>query len=159
MKLPDFYQLIEIKANKMAPKKDKTSATPTNIQPMEVMEGNKPRTYTAVTVLGNKFTAIVKEEPDKEKKLMEFLKGIHDAIRTFVSISFERAELNDLITNDPDFQHLLHFDPSAIFNADANSLKTAQVMSILTDIQAKVKKPSVENVQETLDRVDKVKLG
>ena len=157
MKLPEFYKILEISDPKMAPKKDKTLATPANIQPMENVEGKKPRTYSCVTQLGNRFTAIVKEEPDNKKKLKEFLRGIHDAIRELVSISFERADMLDLITNDPTFQYLMHYDPSAIFNADANSLKTAQVMSILTDIQAKVKKPDTSTVQSTLDRVEQVR--
>lgn len=140
----------------MAPKKDKNPAKPNSMPPADTIKPPKVRTFTAVTNMGNKFTELVKMA-DEDQKLQLFLDGVHDSIKELVSISFERAEINDLITNKPEFQKLQFFDPSAIFNAESNALKTGQVMSILTDIQTKCNKSAFEPSKKVVDRLEKVR--
>ena len=106
--------------------------------------------------MGNNFTKTVKETDDNSEKLELFLEGIHDSIREFVSIAFEKADINDLITNNEKFKFLQFFDPAAIFKADKNSLKTTQVMSILTDIQSKMSSKPAQAPIKMLERMEKV---
>ena len=108
--------------------------------------------------MGNNFTKIVRETDDTSEKLELFLDGIHDSIKEFVSIAFEKADINNLITDDEKFKFLQFFDPAAIFKADKNSLKTAQVMSILTDIQSKMSSKPAQASVKTLERMEKVNL-
>ena len=89
--------------------------------------------------------------------------GISVAVKEFISISFEKAEVNDLITNDPSFHHLQFFDPGAIFTADMDSLQIAKVMSMITNLQSTVdklaKKPSGGSglTNQMVERFEKVK--
>ena len=73
-------------------------------------------------------------------KLQIFKDGMQEAIKEFINISFERADINDLITNDPKFQPLQYFDPAAVFKADMNSLQMGQVLSFMENLQASVDK-------------------
>ena len=135
-------------------KKEKVMPPPEEIPPMRV------RTFDTVSTLGDECAAKVKETEDLGDKL-EFLKdGLSAAVRELISIAFERAEVNDLVTNEPSFQHLQFFDPSSIFNADVDSLKVAQVMSLLTNLQSQVDKlvkQPASGVDETLVlRLEKV---
>ena len=96
---------------------------------------------------------------------LDFLKdGISEAVKEFISIAFENAEINDLIANEPSFKHLEFFDPGAIFTADMDSLQVAKVMSMISNIQGKMDSLSTKmapSKQQSLDgklveRIEKV---
>ena len=151
----------------MAPKekgkKKEKPADTADMPPCEAIKPNKPRTYASVVTLSNNFTAKVKDEVDETKKL-EFLKeGIVEAVKSFISITFERADVNDLISNHSDFKHLQHFDPAAIFNADVNALHTTKVLSMISNLQETVvklvEKPSKAPAlpQPLINKLEKVK--
>ena len=86
--------------------------------------------------------------------------GISQAVREFISIAFEKAEVNDLISNDPDFKHLQFYDPGAIFTADMDSLQIAKVMSMITNLQETVntisKKQTTSLTNTMAERFEKV---
>ena len=136
----------------MAPKSDKTKKV-ANMPTAEGIEGTKTRTFSAVTTMGNKFTTDVKNLDDDDEKYSTFVKGVHETIATLVSIAFEKADINDLVTNHEKFKKLQFFDPSAIFSAEANSLKIGQVLSILTDIQTKMSESAQSRVLTRLEKV------
>ena len=96
---------------------------------------------------------------------LEFLKdGISEAVKEFISITFENAEVNDLIANEPAFKHLEFFDPGAIFTADMDSLQVAKVMSMISNMQEQItvianKQPTVvkSNLNgQIADRIENV---
>ena len=155
--LPDFYKLLKITDVPMAPKKDKQTGKTPPMPQAENIEQTKPRTFSAVTVMGNKFTTSVKTLENEDEKYKVFVQGVHDSVAEFISIAFEKAEIHELITNDERFKNLQFFDPSAIFKSDANSLKTAQVMSMLTDIQAKLGQNTSTKITERLEKVRDIK--
>ena len=104
--------------------------------------------------LGEKIAAKVKNSEDLGEKL-EFLKdGISEAVKEFISITFENAEVNDLIVNEPSFNHLEFFDPGAIFTADMDSLQVAKVMSMITNVQEQVTALANKNTPSTNSNVD-----
>ena len=78
-----------------------------------------------------------------------FKEGIHQAIKELVNISFEKADINDLISGNPKFQHLQYFDPGSIFKADMNSLQMGQVLSVMDNLQK-----SVNNIEAKMDKVE-----
>ena len=88
--------------------------------------------------------------------------GISDAVKEFISIAFERAEVNDLIANDDAFKHLQFYDPGAIFTADMDSLQIAKVMSMISNLQETVtnisKKQTSSLTNSMAERFEKVKL-
>ena len=118
--------------------KEKTVESKTPMPAAEPIDTDKVRPFTSVTTMGNKFTKKVKDEPDEQEKLKLLKTGITDCIKQFISIAFERAEVNDLITNQPDFQHLQFFDPSAIFSAEASETQMGQMLSMMTNLQETV---------------------
>ena len=140
---------------------DATSSEPPRAEPIGEP---KTRTFATVTSMGNNMTKKVKEENDQAVKLELLKNGIADCIRQFVSIAFERADVNDLITNEPTFQSLQFFDPMAIFTKDLNSLQAGKVMSMITNLQDTVvtltEKCSVNNQthQDILGKFEKVKM-
>ena len=145
--LPNFYKQAENakKQRKMQEKqkreaRKKKGETSAEIPPLTEMDQTKPRSFSAITTLANNFTKKVKEEQDTAEKLDLLKKGIHEALKTFVSIAFEKAEVNDLISNDPAFQHLQFFDPTAIFTADMDKLQVAKVLSLISNLQETVTK-------------------
>ena len=92
---------------------------------------------------------------------MELLKdGISEAVQEFISVAFEKAEVNDLISNDPAFKHLQFYDPGAIFTADMDSLQIAKVMSMITNLQESVtnisKKQTTSLTNSMAERFEKV---
>lgn len=129
---------------------------------MDPITATKARTFATVTSMGNTVTKKVLEEPDQTEKLAILKSGITDCIKQFVSIAFERADVNDLISNDPNFQPLQYFDPSAIFTKDINSLQAAKVMSMITGVQESVQGLSekcaldTKRHQNILDNFEKV---
>ena len=147
-------------------KKKSDKATPvTDLPPMTPIDQSKPRTFAAIATQATNFTKTVKEEQDTAEKLTILKNGIHEAVKSFISLSFEKAEVNDLITNDPAFQHLQFFDQSAIFTSDLDTLQVARVLSMLTTIQSTLtgltNKPiqTVSNPKtddKTISRLEKV---
>ena len=147
-------------------KKKSEKATPTtDLPPMTPIEQAQPRTFAAIATLATNFTKTAKEEQDSAEKLNILKNGIQNTVKSLISLSFEKSEVNDLITNDPAFQHLQFFDPSAIFTSDLDSLQVARVLSMLTSIQDTLtglsKKPiqSVSNPKtddKTVTRLEKV---
>ena len=123
----------------------------------------KSRTFATVTTMGNTMAKKVKEEKDETVKLELLKNGIADCVKQFVSIAFEKADVNDLITNDPAFQPLQFFEPMAIFTKDLDSLQAAKVMSMISNLQETVgklsEKCSVDNQthQDILGKFDKVR--
>ena len=162
--LPNFYKKAEtLKKAKIMQEKKKREArkkkgdTSAEIPPLTEVESNpKPRSFSTVTTLANDFTKKVKEEQDTAEKLVLLKNGIHDALKNFVSIAFEKADVNDLISNEPAFQHLQFFDPSAIFTADMDSLQVGKVLSMITNLQDTVTKlvekprPAASNIDEKI---------
>ena len=126
------------------------------------IENSKPRTFATVTTLGNNLSKQVKDEPDEAQKLSLLKAGIFDAVKKFISITFEKAEVNDLITNHAEFQHLQFFDPTAIFRQDLDSLQAAKVLSMIENLQKTVVDLSEKNSsvsvanQVLLAKMDKV---
>ena len=98
-------------------------------------------------------------------KLELFKNGVQEAIREFISISFEKADINDLISGNPNFQQLQYFDPNAVFKSDLNSLQMGQMLSFMNDLQKSIAKldEKISQVQEPdselVNRLLKVKKG
>ena len=88
--------------------------------------------------------------------------GITDTVHEFISICFERAEVNDLISNEPNFKHLQFYDPGAIFTADMDSLQVAKVMSMITNLNETVtkmaKKQGATLTNQMVERFEKVRM-
>ena len=143
--------------------KKKTDASSSEMPKADTIADVKTRTFATVTALGNTITKKAKEETDETEKLTILKQGIADCIKQFVSIAFERADVNDLITNEPAFQHLQFFDPMAVFSKDMDSLQTGKVMSMISNLQKTVvslsEKWTVDNKnhQDIFDKFDKVK--
>ena len=171
--LPNFFKKAQkIKKEKMdKPKRDSRKkksgkATPvTELPPLTPIEQQVPRTFAAIASLATDFTKNVKEEQDTAEKLVILKNGIQDSVKSLISLSFEKAEVNDLITNDPTFQHLQFFDPSAIFTSDLDTLQVAKVLSMLTTMQttltnlANKPSPPISNPktdEKSLARLEKV---
>ena len=140
-------------------KAKKKQEKPVAPQP-EKLPGTKMRTFSAVTTAGNKCVMNVQEAEDLETKLIVLKDGLSAAIKDLISITFERAEINDLITNEPSFQHLQFYDPSSVFSADADSLQVAQIMSMISNLQqtvtnmvSKQSKPVDEKLIQRLEKV------
>ena len=133
---------------------------------VKIFNDFQARTFTSVTNLGNKFTAEVKDTEEEDQKLAKFVAGVSDAIREFVNIAFERAEIVDLIANQSNFKYLGNFNPDAVFDADLNSLQVGKVFSLVTNVQNSLDKlvkqggtgakmgQSVPN--SSIDRLEKV---
>ena len=64
--------------------------------------------------------------------------GLSKAITEFISIAFERAEVNDLISNQPDFKHLQFLDPDVMFSAEKADINSAKIMSLISNLQETV---------------------
>ena len=145
--LPNFYKQSEkAKKEKIMQEKQKRESRkkkadqPSEPPPLTEVDQSKPRTFASITTLANNFTKKVKEEQNTAEKLVLLKNGIHGALKSFISIAFEKADVNDLISNDPAFQHLQFFDPSAIFTADLDSLQVGKVLSMITNLQDTVTK-------------------
>ena len=102
-----------------------------------------------MTTIGNKFTTKVKETEDNEEKLKIFKLGVQEAIRELINISFERSDINDLIAQEPEFRQLQHFDATAVFSADMDSLQMGQVLSLISNLQC-----SVDNISEKIEGME-----
>ena len=102
----------------------------------------------------------MRKEKDPAIKLEMLKDGISNTVREFISICFERAEVNDLISNEPIFKHLEFYDPGAIFTADMDSLQVAKVMSMISNLQDTVttmsKKSSASLTNQMAERFEKV---
>lgn len=142
--LPNFYKKAEKLKREMVEKKSKkkvSDASSSDQPPKPDLIGEpKSRTFATVTNMGNTVTKKVREEENEEMKLDILKKGLADCIKQFVSIAFEKADVNDLITNDPNFQHLQFFNPMAVFSKDMDSLQAGQVMSMISNLQETVLK-------------------
>ena len=135
--LPNFYKKSEkMRKQKAQEKVDK--ADKTDKPPKMTPQTDKQRTFSAVTTLGNNFTAKVKEESDESEKLALLKQGIVNAVKQFVSIACEKAEVNDLIAENPDFKHLQFTDPAAMFKPDEDALNLAQILSSISNLQETV---------------------
>ena len=161
--LPNFYKKSEQAKRKMVDKKTKKKEK--EIPPMPsptLIDSSKPRTFATVATIGNNLSKQVKDETDEAKKLSILKSGIFDAVKKFISITFEKAEVNDLITNHAEFQHLQFFDPTAIFRQDLDSLQAAKVLSMIDNLQKTVVNLSEKNSsvsvanQVLLAKLDKV---
>ena len=160
--LPNFYKRKELDA-KMGKEKAKKKGIPEPEMPiMDSIEPTKQRTFAAVTAMGNRFTAKVKDEVDDLEKLALLKQGICDAVKLFISISFEKAEVNDLITNHPDFQPLQFCNPMAMFSSESDTLQATKIFSVMTNLQETVVKLAAKNDSQktdaTIDRLEKVTL-
>ena len=161
--LPNFYKIIEKNRKMNKPKETKTRKKNKTAPPTpELIESVQPRTFDSVVKIGTDCAEKVKNTLDTEEKLCLLKDGISDAVKELISIAFERAEVNDLISNESTFQHLQYFDPGAIFNADADSLQVAQVMSMISNLQETVTKLAVKQPsgleEKMVTRIEKVKL-
>ena len=162
--LPNFYKKAEkLKMSKeksaRKTKKDQQDQDPPSLTQVP---NAKMRTFNAITTAANKMITKVKESEEDVDKIDALKNGIQDCVRQFVSISFERAEVNDIIVNQPDFQYLQNYDPTAIFSADLNKVQVAKVMSAISNVQELVvkltnKTPSGPGVDDQLiTRLEKV---
>ena len=155
--LPNFYKKAEKAKKRMVDKKSKKKAGDIEIseppKPTLISE-QRPRTFATVTSLGNTVTKKVKEETDETVKLDLLKSGIADCIKQLVSIAFEKADVNDLISNDPAFQPLQFFDPMAIFTKDINSLQAGKVLSMISNLQDTVVTLSEKYANEKNDHKD-----
>ena len=123
-----------------------------------LMSKLKPRTFSKATQMANTFAAKVKEMENVDEKLETFKNGMHDVIREIMGVAFEKADLLELIGNNPKFQPLQYYDPMAIFRSDMDSLQIGQVLSAIANIQNKVDK-LVDNgpkSDELIPRLEKV---
>ena len=148
--LPNFYKIAEkTKMSKDKRKTKKSAQTDSEMQPMTELSSAKMRTFASIATAANKMVTKVKEVND-EKEKMDMLKvGLQDCVRQLIEVSFERAEVNDIIVNQPDFQYLKFYDPSAIFTADLDKVQTAKVMSSLTNLQDTVLKVAQKPTNST----------
>ena len=80
----------------------------------------------------------MKETADEGEKLVLLQEGLSKAITEFISIAFERAEVNDLISNQPEFKHLQFLDPDVIFSAEKADMNSAKIMSLISNLQETV---------------------
>ena len=104
---------------------------------------------------------------DENEKLEKFVSGVQEAIKEFINIAFERADLLDLIANRSNFQYLNHFNPAAVFDADLNTLQVGKVFSLITDVQSSIDKLVKQGPRVTakpnaasegsIDRLEKVR--
>ena len=110
--------------------------------------------------MANTFTAKVKEIEDTEEKLETFKNGIHDVIKEVIGVSFEKADLLELMANNPKFQPLQYYDPTAIFRSDMDSLQMGQVLSLIANVQNAVDKLVDQGPKsgELIPRLEQVKL-
>ena len=104
----------------------------------------------------------MKETDDEAEKLEILQAGLSKAISEFISIAFERAEVNDLISNQPEFKHLQFLDPDALFSAEKADINSAKIMNLISNLQDTVttllsksdKKGEVP--AQLIDRLEKV---
>ena len=96
---------------------------------------------------------------------MELLqKGLSEAVERFVQIACERADVNDLITHNPNFKHFQFIKPDNMFMTETDPIHSAKIMSMITNLQETVvtllskkdKNHSVQNDQ--VERLEKVTL-
>ena len=90
--------------------------------------------------------------------------GIAKAIAEFISIAFERADVNDPISNQPEFKHLQFLDPNVMFSAEKADMNSAKIMSLISNLQDTVttllsksdkKSPLSEQLINRLEKVKK----
>ena len=88
--------------------------------------------------------------------------GLSKAIAEFISIAFERADVNDLISNQPEFKHLKFLDPDVLFSAEKADMNSAKIMSLISNLQDTVvnllsKSDKTDTVpSQLIDRLEKV---
>ena len=111
--------------------------------------------------LGTKFTDQIRKSTDHDEKLDLLQKGLSDAVEKFALIAFERADVNDLITNDPKFKHFQFIKPDNMFVTETDPIHSAKIMSMISNLQetvvtllSKKDKNSVQNDQ--VERLEKV---
>ena len=132
--LPNFYKKAEkMRKQKSAEKAEK--AEKSEKLPKLTPVSDKQRTFAAVTNLGNNFTAKVRDEEDESEKLALLKQGITNAVKQFVSIACEKAEVNDLVSENPEFKHLQFVDPAAMFKPEEDALNLAQILSSISNLQ------------------------
>ena len=118
----------------------------------------QPRTFSKATQMANNFTNKVKEAEDDDMKLEIFKNGMHDVIREVVGVAFEKADVLELIANNPKFQALQYYDPTAVFSKDADSLQMGQILSMMANLQNSVEALAKTDDQspQLVNRLEKV---
>ena len=113
-------------------------------------------------ILGTKLAESIRNTTDEDEKLELLQKGLTEAVERFVLIAFERADVNDLISNNPNFKHFQFVKPDNMFMAESDPIHSAKIMSMITNLQetvvtllSKKDKNQTQN-NDQIDRLEKV---
>ena len=103
----------------------------------------------------------VKDSTDNAEKYTLLHEGLLDLLKRMCSIAFERAEVNDLITNDPDFKCFKFVNPENIFSVEVDPIHSAKIMSMISNLHDTVnglvsKSDNNTESQNTVTRLEKV---
>ena len=127
-----------------------------DMPPADPIPGVHKRDFKTVTKTGNELIKTIVTTKDAQGHAEIIKDGLEAAVREYISIIVEKADLNDLVNTDGDYKFLGSLDVKSIFEEKSGGRNpTTDKTNFLAEKTASNQEKILKKL-ETFDRLDQV---